>query len=604
MKNRQVLKVFNRTIREIMPSVYLWLFIGAITSTLNVLLTIMIPKLLIDAVMEKVTISYLLKMLLAIGASKYLLLVANKWIVIKQNNQKEILNQRTMKRFAQKITAIDYCHLEDPDILDLKERATFAIQSYGALAVIVDSMINFLAAMFTLIGISGIIIQFNYLFLLIILVLSALSLVFSYRIVIETQKSTQLVIPINRKYNYYVGHCLDGCQQNDFRIYNMSDMMVDKIADLNMESMRWSDKLYIKIANILSIQSLINHLTQFVTFAYGVMRVLSTQFGPKITLGEFTLLTGASQQFSTAFMSIVINYFNVIESLNYLKPFAQFMSLPESEENKGRLVPGSFETLEFKNVSFTYPKSDKKILNHISFRINSGEKISIVGLNNAGKSTIVKLICCFYRPDEGEVLYNGKNIEENDYEEYMKILAVVFQDYKLFPFTIRENILAGRTNVSDDEIWQVLEETNINTAIEELPNGLDTYLDKHIHEDGTDFSGGQRQKLAIARSVIKQGELVILDEPTAALDPLAESEIYEDFHRLVRGRTAIFISHRMSSSVFCDKILLLQDGEIKAFDSHANLMKQNNLYSELFTTQAKNYQVDSNNRDGSFCLTN
>lgn len=574
-----------------MPSVYLWLFIGAITSTLNTLLTIMIPKLLIDAVMKKVTIFYLLKMLLVIGVSKYVLLEANKWIVIKQNNQKEILNQRTMKRFAQKITAIDYSYLEDPDILDLKERATFAVQSYGALGIIVDSMIKFLAAVFTLIGIGGIIIQFNYLFLLIIFVLSTLSLAFSYRIVIETQKSTQQVIPINRKYNYYIGQCLNGCQQNDFRIYNMSDMMVDKIADLNMESMGWFDKLYIKIANILSIQSLINHLTQFVTFTYGVIRVLSTKFGPQITLGEFTLLTGASQQFSTAFMSTVESYFRFIESLNYLEPFAQFMTLPESEENNGEHTPESFETLEFKNVSFSYPKSEKKILNHISFKIHKGEKISIVGLNNAGKSTIVKLICRFYRPDEGEILYNGKNIEEYDYDEYMKILAVVFQDYKLFPFTIRENIVAGRSSITDEEIWQVLEETNINTAICELPNGLDTYLDKHIHEDGTDFSGGQRQKLAIARSVIKQGELVILDEPTAALDPLAESEIYEDFHRLVRGRTAIFISHRMSSSVFCDKILLLQDGEIKAFDSHANLMKQNNLYKDLFTTQAKNYQL-------------
>lgn len=496
-----------------------------------------------------------------------------------------------MKRFAKKITAIDYSYLEDPDILDLKERATFAVQSYGALEVIVNSMIKFLTAVFTLVGISGIIIQFNYLFLLIIFVLSALSLVFSYRIVIETQKSTQLVIPINRKYNYYVGQCLNGSQQNDFRIYNMSDMMVDKIADLNMESMRWFDKLYIKIANILSIQSLLNHLTQFVTFTYGAIRVLSTQFGTKITIGEFTLLVGASQQFSTAFMFAVESYFKFIESLNYLEPFAQFMALPESEEKHGEIVPESFETLEFHNISFSYPKSEKKILNNISFSIHKGEKISIVGLNNAGKSTIVKLICRFYRPDEGEILYNGRNIEEYDYDEYMKILAVVFQDYKLFPFTIRENIVAGRTNVSDEEIWQVLEETNIKAAICELPKGLDTYLDKHIHEDGTDFSGGQRQKLAIARSVVKQGELVILDEPTAALDPLAESEIYEDFHRLVRGRTAIFISHRMSSSVFCDKILLLQDGEIKAFDSHTNLMKQNNLYSELFTTQAKNYQL-------------
>ena len=249
-----------------------------------------------------------------------------------------------------------------------------------------------------------------------------------------------------------------------------------------------------------------------------------------------------------------------IQTVDTLRPFKEFMELEENKDIFGNGKVEGFQSLAFENISFTYPKSDKIILDNISFIINKGEKISIVGINNAGKSTIIKLICGFFKPDSGEILLNGKNIREYNHKEYMDIIAAVFQDFKLFPFTIGENIEGNENNPK--KLETVLNKVGIKDLIDKLPKASNSYLEKSIYKDAVDLSGGEKQKLAISRALYKDSKLVILDEPTSALDPLAESEIYENFNSLVEDKTAIYISHRMSSSLFCDKILVLDKGKI------------------------------------------
>ncbi|MFA6690650.1 MAG: ABC transporter ATP-binding protein, partial [Saccharofermentanales bacterium] len=279
----------------------------------------------------------------------------------------------------------------------------------------------------------------------------------------------------------------------------------------------------------------------------------------------------------------------MVQNVSHLVPFATFMLMPERGVSSGDLEAGELESIAFENLVFSYPNSDRVILDDISFEIKKGEKISIVGLNNAGKSTIVKLICRLFESDSGRILWNGIDIRDYDYDSYLEQISCVFQDFMVFPFTIQDNIdPLGESG--EDEVWEILDEVSMGSDVRSLPQQLNTYLDKSLFEEATDMSGGQKQKIAIARAVRKEADLVILDEPTAALDPLAESEVYEHFNDLVRGRTAIFISHRMSSSVFCDKILLLDGGRIAAMDSHEILMKGNNLYRTLFETQAANYR--------------
>lgn len=254
-------------------------------------------------------------------------------------------------------------------------------------------------------------------------------------------------------------------------------------------------------------------------------------------------------------------------------------------------MEGPVETLEFSHVTFTYPKAEKPVLQDVSFQIHRGQKISIVGLNGAGKSTLVKLICRMYRADSGEIRVNGKDIYTYDYLSYMKAISAVFQDYRLFNFSIAENISCVEQG-DEQEINRLIDQVGLRNKIDELPEGIYSRFGKEYDEQGIEMSGGQDQKIAIARALYKEASMVILDEPASALDPIAEAEIYEKFNSLVEDKTAIYISHRMSSSVFCDRILILDGGRVADFDTHDNLMrKTDSLYYKLFQSQAENYRV-------------
>ncbi|MDE7223596.1 MAG: ABC transporter ATP-binding protein/permease, partial [Acetatifactor sp.] len=219
-----------------------------------------------------------------------------------------------------------------------------------------------------------------------------------------------------------------------------------------------------------------------------------------------------------------------------------------------------------------------------------GEKIAVVGLNGAGKTTLIKLLCRLYQPQKGRILVNGRNIQDYNYESYMRQVAAVFQDYRLFDFSIEENISCRAPGQDESTVQKLVAQVGLAEKLKDLPEGMHTLLGKAYDEEGTELSGGQQQKVAIARALYKNASLIILDEPTSALDPLAEAEIYENFNELTGGKTAIYISHRMSSSVFCNKVLVIDQGRIADYDRHDQLMKkEGGLYRRMFEAQAENY---------------
>lgn len=589
MKKSKILRIFLRLTWKLKPSIFFWLIFGTIITTGNTIFTVAIPKLLLDKYTSGIEKKEFFFYIGVICGIKLVLSILDKAISILQEQQKLMLTEDFMLEFSNKVSKIDYCNLEDPNVLDLKERAQFAVANFGALSRLFSNIIMFLSGIITLITVTTIMISFHIIFFIIILFLAIASLMLSQNQIKTMNHTLKEIIPINRRYGYYFNTSITPENQKDFRIYQMSQMMSDTIGELNDKTVAWSTNLYKKEANTNSYQTVLNYIIKFITYGYAAARTFTTTFGKKISLGDFTYYIGISEQFTTSFLRTIEEYFSIIQTLDMLEPMAQFMEIPISASQKGTKKLKEFQILEFKDVVFSYPKSDKIILDRISFQIHKGERISIVGLNNAGKSTVVKLICRLFTPTSGEIKVNGINIEEYDYEDYLATIGIIFQDFKLFPFTIRENIDTDGIVNDETVIYDILDKVGLTEDIKKLPNGIDTYLNKTLHKDGTDMSGGQKQKIAIARSIIKRSNLVILDEPTAALDPIAESELYEDFNQLIHMKTAIFISHRMSSTVFCDKILLLQDGKVKAFDSHSNLMKGNNLYRDLFETQAKNY---------------
>lgn len=247
--------------------------------------------------------------------------------------------------------------------------------------------------------------------------------------------------------------------------------------------------------------------------------------------------------------------------------------------------------IEFKNVSFRYPRSKDYALKNVSIKIHSGERLSVVGRNGAGKTTFIKLLTRLYEPSEGEVLLDGKNINEYDYKEYIKLLSVVFQDFKLLAFSIKENIaLNSSCDNSEKEIINILNQAGLEEDFKKLPKGIFTSIYKNFDKEGIEFSGGQSQKLAITRAIYKNAPIIVLDEPTSALDPISEYEIYKKFDELVEKKTAVYISHRLSSCKFCDKIAVFHDGGIVQYGSHDELIQEEEQhYAKMYNAQAKYY---------------
>lgn len=243
-----------------------------------------------------------------------------------------------------------------------------------------------------------------------------------------------------------------------------------------------------------------------------------------------------------------------------------------------------------KNVTFRYPESDHAIFENLNLTIRSGEKLAIVGLNGAGKTTLVKLICGFYDPTEGEILLNGKNIKIFNRYDYYKHFTAVFQQFSVLETSVEANVAQSATNIDVEKVTECLEKAGLTQKIASLSNGLKTNVGHFVFDDGVDFSGGEVQRLMLARALYKNAPILVLDEPTAALDPIAENDIYQKYSQMTEGRTSLFISHRLASTRFCDRIIFLADGNIKEEGTHDSLMELGGEYAELFSVQSKYYQ--------------
>ena len=325
--------------------------------------------------------------------------------------------------------------------------------------------------------------------------------------------------------------------------------------------------------------------------AYGYLVVRVIQGG--LTLGGFTGYAAALNNLSQTLVSMAQSYLSFNLYGEYFVDFMKAMEMEEEQETvesngAKRDAPGHM--ICFEDVSFTYPGMNAKALDRVSVEIPLDGSISIVGRNGSGKSTLIKLLLRLYRPDEGRIYLDGVDIWTIPLEKYRQQVAAVFQDFSMFAMSIRGNVAA--TGQDDKEIWDALRKAGVENAIRQLPEKLDTPLFRNYHENGVDLSGGEKQKMAIARMLNKNTAVMILDEPTAALDPRSELEIYEQIHRIANEKTILYISHRMSSCHFSDVILVMEDGRIEEQGTHAELMKNRKLYYHMYRAQADLYKGD------------
>lgn len=391
------------------------------------------------------------------------------------------------------------------------------------------------------------------------------------------------LVPINRKYGYYTDTLLLPNYQKDLRLNNLDGLMLqqyDKFSDTTVEEIT---KFSFKTAVLKVVNAILNYLELGAIYILVAYQTIVND----LMVSVFTLNVSLATNLYTNLNQITSDVVEYNRYYNYLKPLIEVLGLEKVDYNKGVKL-SDFQKIEFRNVSFKYPNSEKLVLDNVSFVINKGDKIALVGLNGAGKSTIVKLICRLYDVSSGEILVNDRNILEYSLDSYYDVISAVFQDYKIFAVSIEDNILIDKQK----DINKIINELGLDKVIDKLPHKIKTMYSKEYNKDGVLLSGGETQKIAIARALAKESQFLLLDEPTSALDPIAEADIYANFKELAINRTAIYISHRLASAIFCDKILVLDDGKIKDFDTHENLMKKNSMYSRLFNLQKENYKLN------------
>lgn len=311
-----------------------------------------------------------------------------------------------------------------------------------------------------------------------------------------------------------------------------------------------------------------------------------------LSVGEFLLYFTAISAFTQWVMGILQESLILQKQSMDISQVREFLEFPEPFQFEGGMEIPKTDMYELKlqDVSFCYDGAENNIINNLTLTVHPGEKLAIVGLNGAGKSTLVKLLCGLLDPTEGKVLLNGQDIREFNRQEYYALFSAVFQEFSILDATVAENIAQSSDNIDYDKVNACIEQAGITQAIADLPNGLETHVGREVFLDGVLFSGGQIQRLMLARALYKDGAILVLDEPTASLDPIAENDIYLKYNNMTKGKTALFISHRLASTRFCDRIILIADGGVAEEGTHESLLALGGEYAKLFEVQSRYYQ--------------
>ena len=391
----------------------------------------------------------------------------------------------------------------------------------------------------------------------------------------------------DREQSYLLSQSDSPANGKDIRLYRMENWFITSLRTVFQARWKWrkgldrrnmaalaSDVVFLALRDILAYTVLVSAFLSGETDAAGFT----------FSLGVLTTLSALIRDFiqwtdNTLYNNIAFDDYRVF--------MEQDCAPPEGGDAKAASVRRP-PRVELRDVTFTYPGAETPAIDHLSLTLEPGEKIALVGLNGAGKTTLVKLLSGLYRPSSGEILIDGVPAEQFAREEYFPLVSTVFQDVNLLPFTIGENV-GGREDYDRALAWESLDKAGLREAVEKLPKGLDTCLGQQMEKDGIDLSGGQRQRLAFARALYKDAPLLILDEPTAALDPLAEADLYHKYARETADKTSVYISHRLGSTQFCDRVVYLDGGRITEIGAHKELLAQGGAYAKLFEVQSSWY---------------
>ena len=491
-----------------------------------------------------------------------------------------------IKDVFDKIISVDYKHMEDSTFFDKNERAFSATSSNNnGIEGIYHKLFGIPATLLTITVLTFFIGRLN-LFVLLGLIMNIGVTIFIQRSVHNFQyKKKEELAHAERRKGYYYKTTHDFTYGKDIRLYQLKERI---LSNYNKEIEKYLNihKLIKNREFLLGILSLITLILSD-AITYGVL-IIKTLNG--MSIADFSMYLAAVAGLSLMLKTVAEDIAFIINEGQYVYDYFNFIEKDLGEKGGTREAIKD-DTLEvvFDNVSFCYPGTDKYIFKNLNFTIHKGERLAIVGINGAGKSTLVKLMVGLFDVTEGEIRINGIPIKEFDKKQLFSMFSVVFQDVNILAFTVKENVACSSVDIDEERVNDALQRVGLKEKIEKLPKGMEQMMLKIIEEDGAELSGGESQKLSIARALYKGGNMVIMDEPTAALDALAEAEIYENFSELVKGKTSVYISHRLASTKFCDKIALFDGTGLKEYGNHDELMKLEGDYYHMFSVQGKYY---------------
>lgn len=403
----------------------------------------------------------------------------------------------------------------------------------------------------------------------------------------KVDRETNKNIHLSREDWYLNDTAVDFAYGKEVRVFQLQKWLQSKLIILHNQL----NQLNKKNEMTFMVPEVLNDIYQFARDSFIYVFLITMYFKKQISVGEFASYSVLILQLNNALMAGTENIKQILSKHENYKKMLDFINIPK-QSNQGKSIDLNNDWLiEFENVSFKYPGSNKWIYENLNFTIKKKGKLAIVGLNGAGKTTLLKLLLRLYKPTEGKITLNGIDIWEYKLEDYFQLFATVFQEINIFPFTIRENMSFGR-QVSEEILMKAIKDAGLE--LEEFNNAnLDsTYMTRYLHSDGLNLSGGQSQKFVTARAFASQRPIYILDEPTSALDAVAEYDFYHQIDKVMKDQTILFVSHRLASTQFCDEIVLIENGTIVEKGSHENLLKNAGRYSELFMIQSKYYQSE------------
>ena len=552
---------------------------------LQPLVTAYIPKAMIDAIDNSVTVGDMT----VIVALLSLLLTLTIWLdpFMKElvRGGARIVRMRYAVAAFRKTLTTDYVNIESFEGREKQKRAeAFYNARFSSGADFVEQCAHFLVCVIGVIASSVLLYKVNY-FMILLILLTCVCEFFLLKILKTKQsETTDNYSKLSGKFEYFYKLSKNAEASKDIKLYGFSDYLVKTAADFIYQIEHINAKYTKQSAAISGVRALLNLVRELVAYAYLTYLVLKN----RLSVSDFIFCFGIITGFSNWIMNLVFSFMEISRCCTDCALYREFVEESVSE-GKPEVDFGEVRSIEFSNVFFTYPASDTETIRNMSFKVNKGENIAIVGENGAGKTTAIKLLCGLYYPSEGDILINGRSSREFSSDSYFDLFSAVFQDYCFMPMTIAENITAEQS-YDKERLFAAFDKAGITDKINSLSEKENTLMVKDVYKNAADFSGGEKQKLLLAKAVYKNAPVLILDEPTAALDPISENELYLKYNELTEDKISFFISHRLSSTRFCDRILFIKDGAVAESGTHEELMAKKGAYYRMYQTQSMYYR--------------